>query len=647
MGLQHPAWSIARGGAIARCNEDGSITVAPLAGQAIAASGPLNVTPGQSTTAFTVARTGTSYAFQVDTNTAVSVTGLKVTAAAAGGGVALAAIGGNAAEDISLNAKGAGVVRLASVSTGGVAVVAPNTVLSILSADDTKYTGIQLGRLSALVSLGVGILGSWLTDSAAVDLSVRFEDASGVARFGYGAGSATAIALSSGGITFGKQANYTVSVATSTTAATAGGNLSVLSGAGATSGAGGTLALTGGQGGATGAGGPITITTGAGGSTSGLSGALTIATGTTAAESVSASGAITIQSGLGSNSTGATNGGASGTVTVRTQNGGTTGTGTGGVAGNIAITGGVGGNATGAGTSGNGGSITLTAGAPGTTVGGSNGSGGTIQLIGSGASGATTTLKVERTNLPFLSVTNVATGVAGNLVQINMLGSASASTQVSLAINPTWTQSGTAAYTALLVNVTESSTGSGAKLLADYQIGSSSKWKVTNAGTVTQTGSIVCAGGSGSLVDGTVTGAGLKYKISYTGVATGGIGMDANGNVGVYVDDGATSLVVGVDAPANSLVIATVTGLATFGGGIALAEAKDIAVGTVTGTKIGTATSQKLSLWNAAPNIQPTTGITAAAFVANTSLIANDTATFDGYTIGQVVAALRRLGALA
>jgi hypothetical protein len=73
----------------------------------------------------------------------------------------------------------------------------------------------------------------------------------------------------------------------------------------------------------------------------------------------------------------------------------------------------------------------------------------------------------------------------------------------------------------------------------------------------------------------------------------------------------------------------------------------DVAFGTSTGTKIGTATSQKLSLWNATPNVQPTTAITAGAFVANTSGITDDTATFDGYTIGQVVAALRRIGALA
>jgi hypothetical protein len=78
-----------------------------------------------------------------------------------------------------------------------------------------------------------------------------------------------------------------------------------------------------------------------------------------------------------------------------------------------------------------------------------------------------------------------------------------------------------------------------------------------------------------------------------------------------------------------------------------LGEARNIMFGTTTGTKIGSATSQKLAFWNATPVVQPTTGITAGAFVANTSGIADDTATFDGYTIGQIAAALRQIGILA
>ena len=70
-------------------------------------------------------------------------------------------------------------------------------------------------------------------------------------------------------------------------------------------------------------------------------------------------------------------------------------------------------------------------------------------------------------------------------------------------------------------------------------------------------------------------------------------------------------------------------------------------VGSTAGTKIGTATTQKIGFWNATPIVQPTTSVAAATFTANTSGIANDTATFDGYTIGQVVKALRNIGVLA
>lgn len=80
---------------------------------------------------------------------------------------------------------------------------------------------------------------------------------------------------------------------------------------------------------------------------------------------------------------------------------------------------------------------------------------------------------------------------------------------------------------------------------------------------------------------------------------------------------------------------------------IRMSDAKNIVLNATTGTKIGTATTQKLGLWNATPIVQPTTAIAASTFAANTSGIVDDTATFDGYTLGQVVKALRNMGALA
>lgn len=73
----------------------------------------------------------------------------------------------------------------------------------------------------------------------------------------------------------------------------------------------------------------------------------------------------------------------------------------------------------------------------------------------------------------------------------------------------------------------------------------------------------------------------------------------------------------------------------------------DLITDTTTGTKIATGNTQKLGFWSATPIVQPTTAVAAATFTANTSGIVDDSATFDGYTIGQVVKALRNTGLLA
>lgn len=73
----------------------------------------------------------------------------------------------------------------------------------------------------------------------------------------------------------------------------------------------------------------------------------------------------------------------------------------------------------------------------------------------------------------------------------------------------------------------------------------------------------------------------------------------------------------------------------------------NIATDTTTGTKIGTATTQKLGFWNATPIVQVTTGVAAATRVGGGGTTLTDTDTFDGYTVAKVVKALRNLGLLA
>ena len=82
-------------------------------------------------------------------------------------------------------------------------------------------------------------------------------------------------------------------------------------------------------------------------------------------------------------------------------------------------------------------------------------------------------------------------------------------------------------------------------------------------------------------------------------------------------------------------------------GDINLVEGGDVVLGTSTGTQIGTSASQKLAFYGDTPNVQPDTSITGATVthIGGGSVGANDT--FGGYTIGQIVAALQRLGLLA
>lgn len=81
---------------------------------------------------------------------------------------------------------------------------------------------------------------------------------------------------------------------------------------------------------------------------------------------------------------------------------------------------------------------------------------------------------------------------------------------------------------------------------------------------------------------------------------------------------------------------------------ITIADAIDVVLNATTGTKWGTATSQKQGWWNATPIVQPTTGIAGATFVANASAnIVYQESTFDGYKLEQIVKALRNMGKLA
>jgi len=165
---------------------------------------------------------------------------------------------------------------------------------------------------------------------------------------------------------------------------------------------------------------------------------------------------------------------------------------------------------------------------------------------------------LNRNASPFLRATHSSTSATRTVLQIDGTSTASSSTYTSVAITPTINQSSTGAYTALLVNPTETSIGSGAKNLMDLQLGSSSKFKVDNNGAVTLTN--------------TATTRALTPSATNT-----------------------------YDLGSSSFAYRTIY----LGTSAILSEGTNIQAGTTTGTKIGTATTQKLGFFNATPVVQP------------------------------------------
>ena len=223
----------------------------------------------------------------------------------------------------------------------------------------------------------------------------------------------------------------------------------------------------------------------------------------------------------------------------------------------------------------------------------------------------------------------VSTGIAGAYV-VNSSGSLSASsgTQGSLLVNPTFTQTGSAGYNAILVNVTETTTGSGTKYLFRAQVGSTDKFLVSNSGIVT----------------------GAEYVQTSSNGIYSSTTASFNKMSGGTLDDGA---VIGLGGSTHATLASI--GVLRVGAteisrwdtnGITIADAKNIILNTTTGTKIGTSTTQKLGFWNATPIAKPTTGIAGATFVAGAGTAVNDASTFGGYTLKQIAQALINMGLL-
>ena len=97
---------------------------------------------------------------------------------------------------------------------------------------------------------------------------------------------------------------------------------------------------------------------------------------------------------------------------------------------------------------------------------------------------------------------------------------------------------------------------------------------------------------------------GLRITKSATGCHLRLLG-DTPGTNYILFDASVPSLAIAGSIAVTMANTLGVTGILTAGGGITMADAKNIVLNTTTGTKIGTATTQKLGFYNAAPVVQP------------------------------------------
>ena len=173
------------------------------------------------------------------------------------------------------------------------------------------------------------------------------------------------------------------------------------------------------------------------------------------------------------------------------------------------------------------------------------------------------------------------------------------------------------------LNITGTTTGAAASFTTLTSTGGALNGTI-GAGTAAA-GTFTTLTSTGGALNGTI-GAGTAAAGTFTTLTSTGGAL--NGTIGAgTAASGAFTTVTGTTG--------TFSGLLTANGGITLGDAQNIAFNTTTGTKIGTATTQKIGFWNATPVVQP-------AAIAD----ATDAAT----AITQqnlILAALRTLGIIA
>jgi len=162
-----------------------------------------------------------------------------------------------------------------------------------------------------------------------------------------------------------------------------------------------------------------------------------------------------------------------------------------------------------------------------------------------------------------------------------------------------------------------------------------------------------------SVSDGNITNAGdincdsISADDAATGLNIIFDGTDTGDNKITLTDNLASAL--DITQSSNSYLKFTTTNSGekvVLGKDLDISGDHDLIIGTSTGTKIGTAATQKIGFFNATPAVQQSTAGTTTGFAAVGGTGVNDQSTFTGnfgtraYTVGDIVKALKTLGLL-
>jgi hypothetical protein len=172
---------------------------------------------------------------------------------------------------------------------------------------------------------------------------------------------------------------------------------------------------------------------------------------------------------------------------------------------------------------------------------------------------------------------------------------------------------------------------------------------IANGGTGATTAGAALTALGGQPIDATLT--------ALAGLATGADKLAYSTGTDTFSQADLTSFARTLLDDANAATARATLGLGTSDSptfaGLTIADAGNIVLATGTGTKIGTATGQKLGFYNATPVVQQAgTGETTGA-TGGSGTTVHTNATFTGnvgsaaYTISDVVKALKNLGLLA